>query len=100
VERDAIMNFENNKYPRRGKPFTSSLSICHVERGIGAGGVRPSPLNTTLFPSYIFVDISFEDDVTVILLLGVSFMIWNYGQERGDAPSWNFKMRIFRCLSS
>jgi hypothetical protein len=41
------------------KPFTSSLNIC--------------PETATLFPSQS-VDISFKDYVTVILLLGVSFM--------------------------
>jgi hypothetical protein len=34
--------------------------------GGGRSGVRPLPLTTTLFPSWS-VDISFKDDVTVIL---------------------------------
>jgi hypothetical protein len=37
-----------------------------VERG-GVGGVTPPPYATTLFPSWP-VDISFKDDVTIILL--------------------------------
>jgi hypothetical protein len=40
---------------------------------VRAGGVTPSPLTITLFSSRS-VDISFEDDVPVILLLGISLM--------------------------
>jgi len=59
------------------KPFTSSLNICPetkpLQKGMGAGGVAPFPFNPALFPS-CFVNISFKDDVTVILLLGVSVL--------------------------
>jgi hypothetical protein len=53
------------------KPFTSSLifmSRSLLQKGVLVGGVTPLPLTTTLqyFPS-LLVNISFEDDVTVIL---------------------------------
>ncbi len=59
------------------KPFRSSVNIYPEDccrEGVGAGGVTPLPLITTLIPS-CSVDISFKDDVTVILLLAVSFMV-------------------------
>jgi hypothetical protein len=57
------------------KPFTSSLNICPeacctVERAVSRS---PAPTSTSaLFLSW-FADISLKDDVTVILLLGISF---------------------------
>jgi hypothetical protein len=42
-----------------------------------------SPLTTTLFPSW-FVDILFKDDVTVILLLGVAFVVAEVGVRDGS----------------
>ncbi len=42
-------------------------------KGVAADGVMPPPLNTTRFPSW-FVDISFKDDITVVLLPGVPFV--------------------------
>jgi hypothetical protein len=83
VERDAIINFENEANIRGdGKPLTSSFNICPEAccgKGcfVGTGRVTPSLLITTLFPS-LFIDISFEDDVTVILLLLGVFLIWIY----------------------
>ncbi len=58
------------------KQFMSSLKIC-PESAVGmgrdgVGGEPLSPLSTTLFSSWS-VNVSFKDDVTVILLLGVSF---------------------------
>ncbi len=47
-----------------GKPFTSSLNNAPTP-----------PLVSTLFPTWS-VDISFKDDVTVILLLDVSFLVF------------------------
>jgi hypothetical protein len=43
------------------------------KRALGAVGVTPLPLITTLYPCWS-VDISFKDDITGILLLGVPFM--------------------------
>jgi hypothetical protein len=55
------------------KPFTSSFNIyakaCYRNRR----SLPSPPLSTTLFPRWS-VDISYKDDVTVILLLGASFM--------------------------
>jgi hypothetical protein len=61
------------------KPFTSSLNISPeacCSKGVGAGGVTPPPPplyrpNSQLIPC-IF---NKKDDITVILLLGVSFMV-------------------------
>jgi hypothetical protein len=64
----------------RGGGKTLHVVICLeacCRKGWGAGGVTPPSLTTTLFSS-CSVDISFEDDVTVILLLGVSFMFEFY----------------------
>jgi hypothetical protein len=47
------------------------------------GGVMPPILTTTLFFS-LSVDILFQDDVTVILLLGVSYMINGLGTDDGS----------------
>ncbi len=58
------------------KMFTSSLNICQDAFYNRDGGSNVSPLTTILFelfPSWS-LDISFKDDVTVILLLAVSFM--------------------------
>ncbi len=44
-----------------------------IERG-GGFVVTPPPLTITLFPSW-YVDISFKDDVAVILLLSISFAL-------------------------
>jgi hypothetical protein len=56
------------------KPLTSSLNICQ-KRALEGGGlsIPPSPSPPPYFPAYP-LDISFKDDVTVILLLGVFFM--------------------------
>jgi hypothetical protein len=51
------------------KLFTSSLNICPaVDIGGGGGNASPSLRSTT----------PFKDDVTVILLHGVSFMVERY----------------------
>jgi hypothetical protein len=53
---------------------TAHVVFKHMCRSLlctGVGGVTPFPLITTLFPSRS-VDISYKDDVTVILLLGAS----------------------------
>ncbi len=76
-------------------PFTSSLYICPqfcLQQGRGAGGVNASPL-TTLFPSW-FLNISFKDDVTVILLPGVfpSCLLFT-GSWRGCPTGRNLKRR-------
>ncbi len=42
----------------------------------GAGGVTPPPLTITLFPRWS-VDISFKDDVTVILRFDASYISYN-----------------------
>ncbi len=59
------------------KPLTSSSNICPEDccrkRG-GAGGVTPPP-HPILFLSWS-EDVSFKDDVTVILLRGISFMVF------------------------
>jgi hypothetical protein len=52
------------------KPFTSSLNSCTSTEACCS--VEPS--TSTLFPSKSG-DISFKDDVTIILLLGVFFLI-------------------------
>ncbi len=45
---------------------------------MGVGGVTPPPLIATIFPCWT-IDISFQDDVNVILLLSVSFVtIWQW----------------------
>jgi hypothetical protein len=57
-------------------PFTLSLKICPEAcwgKRWGRGGSNVSPVIPTIFDSRS-VDISFKDDVTVILLLGVSSM--------------------------
>jgi hypothetical protein len=54
------------------KTFTSSSNIyaeAYCRKGVvGAGRATPSSLSS--------MDISFEDDVTVILFLGVCFLLW------------------------
>jgi hypothetical protein len=53
------------------KPLTSSLNICPEAccgKGWWRSGVTPTPL-------FYSVDISFKDDVTVVLLIDVSFII-------------------------
>jgi hypothetical protein len=60
------------------KPFTSSLNICPgklLHKGVGVGEVTPPPHYHHPVSHPVSVDISFKDDVTVILLLGASFMI-------------------------
>jgi hypothetical protein len=57
-----------------GKPFTSSLNICLeacCRTGFRMGGITstPSPFSQ-LLRGYLF-----KDDVTVILLLGISFLV-------------------------
>jgi hypothetical protein len=59
------------------KLFTSYLNFCTftfmLQKEVGENGVTPLPLTTHFFPS-LSEDISFEDDVTVILLLGIYFI--------------------------
>ncbi len=50
------------------------LEAC-CRKGWGAGEVTPPPSPRPYFPADIWTDISYKDDITVILLLGVSFMI-------------------------
>jgi hypothetical protein len=50
--------------------YVHEFDFC-CRKGVGVGGLPPRSHTTTLFP----VDISFEDDVTVIPLLGVSFTV-------------------------
>ncbi len=52
------------------KSFTSSLNICRKEWGVGGTENRPP------FPGRSVV-ISVKDDVTVILLIGVSVLVSN-----------------------
>ncbi len=57
------------------KPYTSSLNFCPeacCRKGWGWAEKHTHPLTTTLFTSWS-VDISFTDDVTVLLILDVSF---------------------------
>ncbi len=57
-----------------GKPFTSSLTICPrslVWKWVGACGVTPIPL----FLICMIHEYSFKDDLTVMLPLGVTFMV-------------------------
>jgi hypothetical protein len=57
-------------------PFTSSLQISpkvYCLKGVGAGGVTPSPLPHPL--SQLSHRNLFKDDVTAIFLLGISFML-------------------------
>ncbi len=53
----------------------SSLNTVFVQKPVvqrvEAERSNASPLTTTLFPSWMFVDIVFKDDVTAILLLSV-----------------------------
>ncbi len=59
----------------------TSLNIFRGEacfrKKLAASGVPPPPPPTNLFPSWS-VDISFKDDVTVILLIGDSLIVFNY----------------------
>jgi hypothetical protein len=54
-----------------GKPFTSSSNIRQGRGGGGGGDTASPPPLPPLFPSGS-VDISYKDDATVILNLGVS----------------------------
>jgi hypothetical protein len=62
------------------KPFTSSFNIYEKACYRNRRSLPSPPLSTSLFPIRS-MDISFKDDLTVIQLLGVSFMKAAYDDE-------------------
>jgi hypothetical protein len=76
-----------------GKPYTSSLKICpyaYCIKGLGRGdGVTPphSPTLYMYFPGNPRI-FKYKDDVTVILLIGISFP----GKWKEPEATISFKM--------
>jgi hypothetical protein len=64
-------------YKVEEKLFTSSLNICQEGGGGRQSNASPPPSTPPYFPADP-LDISLKDDVTGILLLGVSFYDYKY----------------------
>jgi hypothetical protein len=91
---------------KKQKPFTSSFNICPEAccKKREAGGVTPYPATSTLFPSSS-VEISFVDDVTVILLLdfilhGVSYCVQFTDQQLNCYHIFSFDTKYWVCYGT
>ncbi len=84
-----------SKYPNCS-PLFKYLSRSLLRKGVWTSGVTPPKLTTTLFPIWSG-NISFTDDVAVILLLGVSFMLHHNSESplpvaKFIVPDWGDKV--------